>query len=148
MQWYWSPDHLGFDILDNDDVNEAFVDDKDLTTFNADIATDSLMSQLIEMKKIYKTNHLMVPIGGDFNYGNAHQNYKSTDRLIRYMNQKFSNVTLLYSTPGRYIDALYQLNTTWPVRYEDLMPYGDGPNDYWTGYFTSRPNSKRQVRVG
>lgn len=29
-----------------------------------------------------------------------------------------------------------------------MFPYGDTPYDYWTGYFTSRPNSKLQVRTG
>lgn len=29
-----------------------------------------------------------------------------------------------------------------------MFPYADQPNDYWTGYFTSRANSKGQIRVG
>ena len=29
-----------------------------------------------------------------------------------------------------------------------MFPYADGPNDYWTGYFTSRANSKGQIRDG
>jgi len=27
-----------------------------------------------------------------------------------------------------------------------MMPYADQPNDYWSGYFTSRANSKSQIR--
>jgi hypothetical protein len=26
-----------------------------------------------------------------------------------------------------------------------MFPYGEGPNDYWTGYFSSRPGSKKQI---
>lgn len=29
-----------------------------------------------------------------------------------------------------------------------MFPYADQPNDYWTGYFTSRPAAKGQVREG
>ena len=29
-----------------------------------------------------------------------------------------------------------------------MFPYADQPQDYWTGYFTSRANSKKQVRDG
>jgi hypothetical protein len=37
-------------MMDNDDVNEAFVDDRDLSSFNADIATESFMADLVKMK--------------------------------------------------------------------------------------------------
>jgi hypothetical protein len=29
-----------------------------------------------------------------------------------------------------------------------MFPYADNPEDYWTGYFTSRPGAKKQVRDG
>lgn len=29
-----------------------------------------------------------------------------------------------------------------------MMPYGDNPQDYWTGYYTSRQAAKKQVRDG
>ena len=47
-----------------------------------------------------------------------------------------------------YLDALAASEVTWPVKYDDMFPYADFPNSYWTGYFTSRPNSKKQVRDG
>lgn len=70
------------------------------------------------------------------------------DRLISYFNSHISNATVLYSTPSEYLDALIAQNLTWPVKYDDMFPYADQPQDYWTGYFTSRANAKRQVRDG
>ena len=91
----------------------------------------------------------MVSMGGDFAYGNALLNFKSMDHLISYFNSHYSNITLMYSTAGEYIDALNsQKDITWPTKYDDMFPYADLAEDYWTGYFTSRANSKRQVRVG
>lgn len=29
-----------------------------------------------------------------------------------------------------------------------MMPYADGNEDFWSGYFTSRANSKKQIRDG
>ncbi len=57
-------------------------------------------------------------------------------------------MTLIYSTPGMYLDAIKKQNLSYPVKYDDMFPYADSPNDYWTGYFTSRANSKGQIREG
>jgi alpha-mannosidase len=45
-----------------------------------------------------------------------------------------------------YLDAIKKQNESYPVNYYDMFPYADNTNDYWTGYFTSRANSKRQIR--
>ena len=39
------------------------------------------------------------------------------------------------------------MNLTWEVRHDDIFPLGDGGHSYWSGYFTSRPALKRQVRM-
>lgn len=70
------------------------------------------------------------------------------DRLIQYFNDHNENVTLIYSTPGIYLDAIKKQNLSYPVKYDDMFPYADQTNDYWTGFFTSRANAKRQVRDG
>jgi lysosomal alpha-mannosidase len=43
---------------------------------------------------------------------------------------------------------LISQNITWPTKYDDMFPYADSPQEYWTGYFTSRANSKKQIRDG
>ena len=71
-------------------------------------------------------------------------NFVSMDRMIKYINENFGDrVHLMYSTPGQYLNSLIDANVTWPVYYEDLFPYADQPDDYWTGYFTSRPGAKK-----
>ena len=51
-----------------------------------------------------------------------------------------------YSTPSKYLDAIIAANFTLPVTYNDIVPYADIPNSFWTGYFTSRANLKKYVR--
>lgn len=71
------------------------------------------------------------------------------DRLIKYFNKhNTANIQVFYSTPGEYLDALKSEDITWPVSYFDMFPYGDNPQDYWTGYYTSRQAAKKQVRDG
>lgn len=46
------------------------------------------------------------------------------------------------------MDALVAQNIQWPVKYDDMFPYADMAEDYWTGYFTSRANAKGYIRTG
>jgi hypothetical protein len=53
---------------------------------------------------------------------------------------------LVMSTPGAYIDALKKQDIAWPVKYDDGFPYSHDDEDFWTGFFTSRPGAKKQVK--
>ena len=91
----------------------------------------------------------MVPMGADFSFTNAYQFYSSMDNMIKYINDNYYyNTTIKYSTPGEYLDQIKALDLTWPTRYADMFPYADKADDYWTGYFTSRPNTKKFIRDG
>lgn len=45
-----------------------------------------------------------------------------------------------------YIDALSKNNIVWTTKQDDLFPYADSNNSFWTGYFTSRANDKGNFR--
>lgn len=67
--------------------------------------------------------------------------------MIEYMNEHHGDqFEFKYSTPSIYIDALAAKNISWPTKTDDMMPYSDGPNAFWTGYFSSRPDDKSSVR--
>ena len=69
--------------------------------------------------------------------------------MIAYINEnRADEYHLLYSTPSKYIAAVNKLAKKWPVKYDDMMPYSNSPHAYWTGYFSSRANSKSEVRRG
>ena len=52
-------------------------------------------------------------------------------------------MTLVMSTPSDYINALKKENIKWPVKYADGFPYSADNNDFWVGYFSSRPGAKK-----
>lgn len=56
------------------------------------------------------------------------------------------NVELIYSTPSMYIDAVAKEDIEWPTKYDDMFPYANDENSYWTGYFSSRANDKEYIR--
>jgi hypothetical protein len=69
------------------------------------------------------------------------------DPLVKRLNQKYGDrANFFYSTPNNYLKAVHATNTTWPLKTDDFFPYADQPHTYWTGYFSSRPTFKKNVR--
>nr|XP_033811493.1 lysosomal alpha-mannosidase isoform X2 [Geotrypetes seraphini] len=130
--------------------DDPVMDDKSLDGYNVDIIVSRFMTIAYSQAEVYQTNHLIMTMGSDFQYENANLWYKNMDKLIRYVNAQQSNgskVNVLYSTPSCYLNQLHQANLSWPMIHEDLFPYADGPHQFWTGYFTSRPGFKRYERM-
>ena len=84
--------------------------------------------------------------GGDFCFMNAKMYFGSIDKLIPYFNAKYPDVTIFYSTPSNYVDAISQADVLWPTKYDDFFPYAEYEDSVWTGYFTSRPTDKEYIR--
>jgi hypothetical protein len=143
---YYPPHYFGFD--DNGENEGPFVSNENLTTFNADWKSDFFVDFVRQWATHHRTNNILIPMGGDFKFMNAHLNFVSLDRMIDYINSNYDNITVMYSTPGMYLDYLYAANISWPTKYDDLFPYADHPDDFWVGYFSSRAGAKWQVREG
>lgn len=92
-----------------------------------------------------KTNHQMWMLGNDFTFQSASRWFGNYDKLIHYVNLD-GRIRIFYSTPSNYVKAKQFYGGEWEVRMTDLFPLADGPHEYWTGYFTSRPSLKRQYR--
>jgi len=94
---------------------------------------------------------LLIPFGCDFSYWNAGKVYTAIDKMLEWMTLFYPDFHLKLSTPGKYIKALkkYQDDnySRWPVTHEDGFPISGQYGRYWTGYFTTRPNLKRTVRI-
>jgi lysosomal alpha-mannosidase len=135
---------MNFDILDNDApwINNAHSED-----FNAESEAQKLISQIEERRDHYLHDEVLMLFGDDFRYMNAFQNYENMDAMISYMNENYGDkYNLFYSTPSVYVDAVAKYNISWPTKYDDMFPYSDNPDAYWTGYFSSRANDKGYIR--
>ncbi|XP_069914917.1 lysosomal alpha-mannosidase isoform X3 [Oryctolagus cuniculus] len=144
---YHPPKDLCWDLLchDNhvvDDPADPGYNDKELAHYFLDVATYQRQS--------YRTNHTVMTMGDDFHYENANMWFSNLDKLIRLVNAEQANgsrVHVLYSTPACYLWELNKANLTWSLKEDDFFPYADGPHQFWTGYFSSRPALKRYERV-
>jgi len=127
------------------------MDDPTLDEYNVDSKVDEFIQFTLSQHQKYATDSLIMTMGSDFQYSNAHMWFKNLDKLIYYVNQRQitngSKVNVFYSTPSCYVKALNEANKTWSVKYDDFFPYANKPHAFWTGYFTSRPALKYYVRI-
>ncbi|XP_017075078.2 lysosomal alpha-mannosidase [Drosophila eugracilis] len=136
-----------FDILCTDEP----IIDGDSEENNVEERVDVFLEYAKNMSEVYITNHIMVPMGGDFQYEDAKVNYKNMDKLIKYINERQdagSKYNIFYSTPSCYLNSLHQSLESWPNKTQDFFPYAHEKNSFWTGFFTSRPTQKRFERDG
>lgn len=139
---------INFDRAGTDKMAQV-QDDPRRHDYNVDAWVDKIIASARNIAEITKTSQQMWPCGSDFEYQNADHWYRNLDKLIHYVNQN-GTINLMYSTPTQYTNAKHaetlRTKAKWEVRTDDIFPLGDNAHNYWSGYFTSRPALKRQVR--
>ena len=141
---YGPPEGFCFDMEHCDDV---IYDDPKLENYNVPQMMDLFYERCQELAGYQRGNDIILNMGSDFHYANANSWYKQLDKLIHYAKQD-KRLNVFYSTPERYVKAKLSSGIDFPVRTGDFYPYADGPNAYWTGFFTSRPTHKYLYRLG
>lgn len=95
----------------------------------------------------FRTNNVLIPWGCDFEHIDANISFALMDDVMTAINADPSlGLNLFYSTPQRYLDAIEQLNYSWPVNEYDYFLDSDNGHAYWSGYFSSRAEYKRFER--
>ncbi|XP_016942050.3 lysosomal alpha-mannosidase [Drosophila suzukii] len=145
--FYWDTPGFCFDVHCNDDP----IIDSDSYDNNVKSRVDDFISYAAQVAEKFRTNHIMIPMGGDFQYEDAEVNFKNMDKLIKYINERQSSgskYNIIYSTPGCYLNSVHKSVQSYPNKTLDFFPYGSDTNSFWTGYYTSRPTQKRFERDG
>ncbi|XP_075249243.1 lysosomal alpha-mannosidase-like [Convolutriloba macropyga] len=144
---YGPPGGFCFDAVDCSD--EPIIDDPNLFTYNVNQRIDDFISAVRDQAQHYRTNHIIMTMGSDFQYMVASKWYTNLDLLIKYTNARQangSNINVLYSTPMCYTNSLHKAGIDWTTKSDDFFPYASDPHSFWTGYFTSRPAQKGVIR--
>ena len=126
-----------------------------ITQFNVDRLSKILLGQYHKKARLFRHNVLLVPLGDDFRYDRNiewDQQYKNYMMLFNHMNGQPSwNVQARFGTLQDYfneLDVEMKLDPSLklPTLEGDFFPYTDEHDDFWTGYFTSRPYDKNLGR--
>ena len=61
-------------------------DDPRLEDYDVQEILEAFVKVAYEQAKNFTTNHIMMTMGSDFEYENAHRSFKNLDKLIKYVN--------------------------------------------------------------
>lgn len=113
---------------------------------------------------LYKHNTLYIGLGEDFSYPQPYHwdnMYTNYEKLITFINsQKAWNMTVKFGTLTEYFTQVRNEERkmaeisksktnkllTFPTISGDFFPYTERNQEFWTGYFTTRPLNKRFSR--
>jgi lysosomal alpha-mannosidase len=146
--FYGTIDGYCFDVLCHD---EPINDDEKSPEYNLKRKVEGFAAKMNQYKSYYRTTNFLVPMGGDFNYQAAEINFSNLDKLIKGF-EDHPTYNVFYSTPSCYIkavnDEVNRKSLELTKKTDDFFPYASEAHSFWTGYFTSRPTSKRFERLG
>jgi len=160
LEFYWVPfgqidnntrifTHVTHDHYNPPGGMEDFMNDVQLSLSEDDLR--SRAAKLVENIKLinshYRSKHHLLMYGDDFSHNKADLNFLNIEKLMSFVNTADMGIKLVYSTPSRYFEKVFEQVNEWPLyENQDFFPYADGDYAYWTGYFTSRPYLKGFIR--
>ena len=108
-----------------------------------------LLDQFRKKSQLFSHNKLLVLHGDDFRFTTISAWHKHVDnlrRLFDYMNKDASmHVRIRFAIPGEYLEAA-KASVVAPTLTGDFFTYNDRGEQYWSGFFTSRPFLKAAIR--
>lgn len=160
LEFYWVPfgqldsntrifTHITHDHYNPPAGLEDFISDAalDLSEENLKTRAAKLLESIKDINGKYRSKHHLLMYGDDFSHNKADANFLNIEKLMKYVNEKDLGMKIIYSTPTKYFEKVFEQVNDWPLfENQDFFPYADGEHAYWTGYFTSRPYLKGLIR--
>ena len=109
---------------------------------------EALVAWVEEQATHYRSDHVILTMGEDFQYQAAHSWFLNLDRILAELDLRGEElgVAAAYSSPSCYLAAVAASLPALPRELGDFLPYASDSHSYWAGYYTSRPSSKGMVR--
>jgi alpha-mannosidase II len=117
---------------------------------NWDASVRSLAQQYQLKASLFRTDNLLVLVGDDFRFSERAE-WNVQIEMHRQLIEHFATnpelkITAKFSNLSSYFDAIRADNKLWPSITGDFLPYIDRWNEYWSGYYSTRPFLKQLGR--
>ncbi|KAJ8308818.1 hypothetical protein KUTeg_013692 [Tegillarca granosa] len=128
------------------------VDIVEINDENVEKISWSLWEQFQKKASLYRSDTILVPHGDDFRYQNEEEWDKqllNMEKLMKYINNNPAMKTQVkFGTLTEYINEVTSKieMDKFPSFTGDFFTYNDRDDQYWSGYFTSRPHYKYMAR--
>ncbi|XP_033735847.1 alpha-mannosidase 2-like [Pecten maximus] len=118
---------------------------------NVAYLAEQLWEEFQKKAELYKHGVLLVPHGDDFYYSDATEwdkQFGNLTKLINYINTNPQMKTKIrFGTLSDYFTAVEKRSAlNIPTLAGDFFTYTDRSDQYWSGYYTSRPHLKHMSR--
>ena len=164
LEFYWKYAHSKHSIFTH--VLDTHYGTPLLIGLNVKTLVSELVPILKKRLDWFKTDQLLFPFGGDFNFKVAGVEFTRMDAIIEYINANSStyNMTMRYSTLSEYFNAIRTSDASYDIRSNDFFPYVPchpcgapqcenlpcedqaQSSAYWSGFYSSKPAQKLLVR--
>jgi len=146
---FWVDTNYLFDV--------PLVLNKNSKKYKFDKLVKNLYEEMIEYFANERTNHVFRLFGCDMSFVDAKLNYKIMDELFSTWKDLGldADMELRWSTPSKYLAAIQEVNDDWeedktqegwPIRRDDSFPYSQNVGSFMSGFYTSRPHLKKNIR--
>lgn len=126
---------------------------KPITDQNVASRAALIVDQWRKKSVLYQTRSVLIPLGDDFRYSQSTEwvaQMENFGKLFEYINSEPElNVVVKFATLQDYFDSVEKEKRfgEFPSFSGDFFTYADKDDNYWSGYYTSRPYHKRFDRV-
>lgn len=137
---------------------------QEITPDNVKERAELLLDQFRKKSTLFRSNTLLVPLGDDFRYITTHEaelQFTNLQKIFDYINsQAYLRATVNFGTLEDYFSTLrVEVGKVSPFEggadsvpgfralSGDFFTYSDVRQDYWSGYYVSRPFYKAVDRV-
>ncbi|CAG0925515.1 unnamed protein product, partial [Notodromas monacha] len=124
-----------------------------ITSENVESRAHVIMDQYRKKAELYASNVVLIPLGDDFRFVSPREwddQYNNYQKLFDFINADTSlNAEVNFGTLSDYFNALRSEEAfeDLPSLTGDFFSYNDRNDNYWTGYYSSRPFYKHFDRL-
>lgn len=126
-----------------------------VTDHSVEQLSTEFWTQLQKKSELYRSNVLLVPHGDDFRFKSVDEwnnQFGNLEKIFKFINSSENmNTKIQFGTMSDYFKSLQSDRRGprfehYPTLTGDLLTYSDRSDQYWAGFFTSRPFYKHLAR--